>query len=724
MNYVKSFDLFGVPATQIPATPGSGAPTTATEGAVGCLYMDTNTGDLYKCTAVVDGVYTWVCAGGNTTERKYGKLLVLGDSHGNGMYNDDYSFVDVLSESGAFSEVVKACVNGACVGPYNTWYEADGYNLVEQVERYAEDIQTADIIICEYGGNDVLQIMDGAVDAGTLNDGADATTICGYLNKAITRIYELNPTVALHWLYVFPREFSTLKAMVDDNVALADAIMLFDATVIKMAQNKGCLILNPYSTNRNMLASDRWHANNEGQRLTALYVLENLYSQIELPIMERLVTFSGDTLNGTDLSFDGTFDRIKKLVDAGVRVKMDYTMDLYGGTTFHGDVVLASPYVLVFNATYCHDGTNVEAISVVISSDDSVSTSHFTMNGGLSTEAANLLIEILRNGVYSTDQSENITALATALSVTEPDEPEPPVEPEVTLTSISATYSGGDVAVGTAVSELTGIVVTAHYSDGTSKAVTGYTLSGTITEGSNTITVSYGGKTTTFTVTGVAESEPDVPSEDIPADATRLAGITSSGTQYIDTGIVITPYMGLSSVWDIPANPGSDKNLYGAKVTGKNRTYACIYSGTQVYFGFCCTTGGQTQITPSIYSQNNVRITTGVGNQNPINQAWGKPHTIEYAGTAQTYQCAWQPEPAAEPINLYLFAENSAGAASGNISATLKEFIVYSDEALTNEVMHLVPVRDADGVVCVYDTVGKQYLYNSGTGDFTAVEVA
>lgn len=78
---------------------------------------------------------------------------------------------------------------------------------------------------------------------------------------------------------------------------------------------------------------------------------------------------------------------------------------------------------------------------------------------------------------------------------------------EVTLSSISATYSGGDVTVGTAVTDLTGIVVTATYSDGSTQTVTDYTLSGEIAEGSNTITVSYGGKTTTFTVTGVAESE-------------------------------------------------------------------------------------------------------------------------------------------------------------------------------------------------------------------------
>ena len=80
------------------------------------------------------------------------------------------------------------------------------------------------------------------------------------------------------------------------------------------------------------------------------------------------------------------------------------------------------------------------------------------------------------------------------------------VAEEVTITSISATYSGGDVAVGTAMTDLIGIVVTAHYSDGTSATVTGYTLSGTIAEGSNTVTVTYQGKTATFTVTGVAES--------------------------------------------------------------------------------------------------------------------------------------------------------------------------------------------------------------------------
>lgn len=82
-------------------------------------------------------------------------------------------------------------------------------------------------------------------------------------------------------------------------------------------------------------------------------------------------------------------------------------------------------------------------------------------------------------------------------------------ETEKTLASISATYSGGNVAVGTSLSSLTGIVVTATYDDGSTATVTGYTLSGTIAEGSNTVTVSYGGMTTTFTVTGIVDSGDD-----------------------------------------------------------------------------------------------------------------------------------------------------------------------------------------------------------------------
>lgn len=169
---------------------------------------------------------------------------------------------------------------------------------------------------------------------------------------------------------------------------------------------------------------------------------------------------------------------------------------------------------------------------------------------GLTTAQIDALHGMFKVCAYddSKDVSGAYAAFKTAFGITdsgeeEPDEPVVPDEPEVTLSSISATYNGGDAAVGTAVTDLTGIVVTAHYSDGTSEAVTGYTLSGTIAEGSNTVTVSYGGKTTTFIVTGVVESGGEVENAVYKyslADGTMLLHLGGLGYAY-NTACYQTP---------------------------------------------------------------------------------------------------------------------------------------------------------------------------------------
>lgn len=71
MEFVKNLNFYGVEAKEIPCLTGEGAPTTATAGAVGCLYMDTATGDMYKCTAVASGVYTWVALVEDTGSKKF-----------------------------------------------------------------------------------------------------------------------------------------------------------------------------------------------------------------------------------------------------------------------------------------------------------------------------------------------------------------------------------------------------------------------------------------------------------------------------------------------------------------------------------------------------------------------------------------------------------------------------------------------------------------------------
>ena len=74
-----------------------------------------------------------------------------------------------------------------------------------------------------------------------------------------------------------------------------------------------------------------------------------------------------------------------------------------------------------------------------------------------------------------------------------------------TVTSIEATYTqGGTVYNYNSLNSLKAdLVVVATWSDSTTSTVSAsdYTLSGTLAEGTSTITVSYGGKTDTFTVT-------------------------------------------------------------------------------------------------------------------------------------------------------------------------------------------------------------------------------
>ena len=140
----------------------------------------------------------------------------------------------------------------------------------------------------------------------------------------------------------------------------------------------------------------------------------------------------------------------------------------------------------------------------------------------------------------------------------------------VELLSISATYSGGNVEVGTSINSLTGIKVTAHYSDGSTQSVTDYTMSGSVANvGNNTITITYSGMTTTITVVGI-EAEPSFPSvvtgvnvfdktadgfldnQRISSSATTTGYITSATDRFITNYIRIDN--GMYATIDVPGD--------------------------------------------------------------------------------------------------------------------------------------------------------------------------
>lgn len=112
---------------------------------------------------------------------------------------------------------------------------------------------------------------------------------------------------------------------------------------------------------------------------------------------------------------------------------------------------------------------------------------------GLSTAVKNALLAIFQKAAYSTDDGQTYyDALYSAFF------------PPANLVSITATFTQGQAVIYDTDSLDTlrqYLVVQANYDDMTVETVTTYTLSGTLTAGTSTITVAYGGKTDTFTVT-------------------------------------------------------------------------------------------------------------------------------------------------------------------------------------------------------------------------------
>lgn len=123
--------------------------------------------------------------------------------------------------------------------------------------------------------------------------------------------------------------------------------------------------------------------------------------------------------------------------------------------------------------------------------DDGGAYGSNTPGSGLTEDVKQALLDCFANVAWIGDDGQDyVDALELALY--------PPAE----LVSITATYtqSGTVYDTDTLDSLKADLVVTANYDNGTSAVVTTYTLSGTLTEGTSTITVSYGGKTATFNV--------------------------------------------------------------------------------------------------------------------------------------------------------------------------------------------------------------------------------
>lgn len=170
------------------------------------------------------------------------------------------------------------------------------------------------------------------------------------------------------------------------------------------------------------------------------------------------------------------------------------TVTYQSKTTTFSVTVTARPTVANITATYTQSGTVYTTDSLdslksdlvvkavyTDTTEDTLNASDYTLSGTLTTGTSTITVS------YS-GKTTTFTVVVTAAVVT----------------SIDALFTQGTATITTnnSLDDLRQyLVVTANYNNGTTSTVTNYTLSGTLEEGTSTITVTYEGKTDTFTVT-------------------------------------------------------------------------------------------------------------------------------------------------------------------------------------------------------------------------------
>lgn len=234
---------------------------------------------------------------------KYGKAIFFGDSLSVGTNNNDYSYVDILAESGLFESVQKCAYGGATVGPYSPYGDdVNDHCLINQITRYSEDIKRADIIFLEYGANDRNALIENGTWLGYASDSENDTTMCGYTRKALKAIRSLNKKARLIWLSNdrWHGEYVSSEVFTDE-----DYLICLEGSLYKILPEYNCssIDLTEGFDYFQYVTSDGIHPTTEGHRMIAQNVVANMFKNVKRTHPIRKVTFTSSS-DGTSIMAD------------------------------------------------------------------------------------------------------------------------------------------------------------------------------------------------------------------------------------------------------------------------------------------------------------------------------------------------------------------------------------------------------------------------------------
>lgn len=281
--------------------------------------------------------------------------------------------------------------------------------------------------------------------------------------------------------------------------------------------------------------------------------------------------------------------------------------------------------------------------------------------------------------------------------------------PPANLVSISASFDPvGTIYDGATLDSLRQyLTVTALYDDQSTETVTAYTLAGTLTVGTNTVAVSYGGKTTRFVVTVAAAPL-------IPVEYQRVTYIASTNTgngPYLIVPFTFPANYKIKAKTYISAKPSSGAAaLIGAKYTAGNNTYTSrlevgyLASDGKVYAWSAATTS----VTVTGLYGNPAEIEATFRSTSPYKEL--KVSTPSDEATSSNTSTANN----TDMTHLLVFAMSYSPFA-GRI------YSVVIEDMTGNALMELVPCyRKNDSVIGMYERVTGVFYTNAGSfGTFT-----
>ncbi len=186
----------------------------------------------------------------------------------------------------------------------------------------------------------------------------------------------------------------------------------------------------------------------------------------------------------------------------------------------------------------------------------------------------------------------------------------------------------------------------------------------------------------------------------LPAGYTELQYIESTGTQYIDTGVVAKNNILTNCKFNFISSGSDAEVLFGISAGTGSRYWFGEQNGIS-FIGFNDAASGPTNIGTSVHT---VSLKAVENLENALFIDGTRTNSFDNL-TNQSDK------------SIYLFALRS-----GNAPVYVSSARVYSCSITKNNtlVRNFVPAKNASGVIGMYDTVSGQFFTNQGTGEFVA----